>query len=168
MKKYCKSDLTFGDLGIKDKRKKLSNDVIAKMKELRMQGLSYQKIANQLNINWMTVYLKLNPEYYKKTLKRNAEWARKNKKVYKESVKRYNERRKQILESIDVTKYLAVRKTVKYRLQHDLELNKEYTFKEVTDILKVKNTSYYYNSLKRLIKENIFIIKDKKVIIRIR
>ncbi|MGC8817300.1 MAG: helix-turn-helix domain-containing protein [Candidatus Hadarchaeum sp.] len=49
-----------------DKRKKVNPEVLKKMRELRSQGMTYQKIAKELNLSYLTVYKYLNIEKYQK------------------------------------------------------------------------------------------------------
>ncbi|MEM3420940.1 MAG: helix-turn-helix domain-containing protein [Candidatus Hadarchaeum sp.] len=47
-----------------DKRRKVTPEVVRKMRELRSQGMTYQKIAKELNLSYLTVYKYLNVEKY--------------------------------------------------------------------------------------------------------
>ncbi|MBC7218934.1 MAG: helix-turn-helix domain-containing protein [Hadesarchaea archaeon] len=49
-----------------DKRRKVTSEVVKKMRELRSQGMTYQKIAKELNLSYLTVYKYLNVEKYPK------------------------------------------------------------------------------------------------------
>ena len=68
--KYYKNQLTFADLGVKDRRKKITDELLAQMKELRKNKISYQKIAKQFNVSYNFVYLNLNRNYYENKFKK--------------------------------------------------------------------------------------------------
>ena len=67
--KYYKNQLTLADLGIKDKRKKITPEILNEMKQLREQKMSYRQIANKFNISYNCVYLNLNSDYYNNALR---------------------------------------------------------------------------------------------------
>ena len=66
-----------------DKRKKLKLNDIVKMKELRMAGVVYQKIADKFNVTISTVYERLNPEKY---VEKHKYTAQQNLKKYHEDL----------------------------------------------------------------------------------
>lgn len=47
-----------------DKRRKVTPEVVRKMQELRSQGMTYQNIAKEMKLSYLTVYKYLNLEKY--------------------------------------------------------------------------------------------------------
>ncbi len=67
----------------KDGRRKVNATTVARMKQLRKQGLSYAKIGNKLGISMLTVYNYLKKEGIGSTGKvvKDAKPAKKNQKI---------------------------------------------------------------------------------------
>ena len=84
----------------------MTDEQIARAKELQTRGLSYQKIANELGISPTTAYRWLNPEFRNRDAQRRKEWKQTHKKEmqrckakwyqsHKEEVRQYNARYRQ-------------------------------------------------------------------------
>lgn len=159
--KYYKNQLTFADLGVKDRRKKITDELLAQMKELRKNKISYQKIAKQFNVSYNFVYLNLNRNYYenkfKKIQKRHYNKLKASNKITKKIglYKEYNERRKRIFNNIDYKAYLTPRpekNTIKKRILQFLQDGKKHTYYDIKCYLN-KDYPIFSATLKRLSKE---------------
>ena len=159
--KYYKNQLTYADIGIKDKRKKINDEILETMKQLRKQNISYQKIANQLNVSYNFVYFNLNRDYYenkfKKIQERHYKKLKANNKIIKthNRYKKYNEQRKRIFNSIDYKMYLSPRpekNTIKKQILDFLTEDREYTYSEIKNHIN-KDYAIFSAVLKRLDKE---------------
>lgn len=176
MKKY-KHQLNFKDIGLQDKRVKIFPEDEQRMKELRKQGLSYGKIAGIMGLTYANVYMHLNKKYYdnfKKYIRNYTKtYYQKNKEKISIRTKKYREKRKQILSSIDVSKYLIKREpklTVKRKIMNFLEVGKEYTYREIKDMLN-KDYALFSGKLKQLEADGFIVITGKigkKIIKRIK
>lgn len=166
MKKY-KYQLNFKDIGLQDKRVKIFPEDEQRMKELRKQGLSYGKIAGIMGLTYANVYMHLNKEYYdsfKKYLRNYTKcYYQRNKEKIAIRTKVYREKRKQILSSIDTSKYLIKREpklTVKRKIMNFLQIGKEYTYKQIKDMLD-KDYGLFSGKLKELEADGFIIIAGK-------
>jgi DNA-binding transcriptional ArsR family regulator len=54
-------------------QKKVTPELIERMRELRMQGLSYREIAHQLDLSFTTVMYHLIPEYRQRKIKKQVQ-----------------------------------------------------------------------------------------------
>lgn len=137
--KYYKNQLTFADIGIKDKRKKITPELLEEMKKLREQKVSYQKIANKFKVSYNFVYLNLNKDYYNNVFKKIQKKYYSNlnpeaKERMKERSRKYNERRRRIFNSIDYKKYLSPlpqKNTIKKQILDILTEDRLYRYSEI-------------------------------------
>lgn len=166
MKNYI-YELNYKDIGIKDRRIKVTAKDVQKMKQLRNEGLSYEKIARALNMNYANVYLHLNPSYYEKykkcMVKHNKKYYMKNKDRILKNHKKYEDRKREILKSIDTSKYLTKKSNNKIKtiIMNYIEPNKEYTYRQIRDLLN-KDYCIFSNRLKELKNDGLIDIIEYK------
>ena len=166
MKNYI-YELNYKDVGIKDRRIKVTEEDVQKMKQLRNEGLSYEKIARALNMNYANVYLHLNPSYYekykKRMIKHNKKYYIKNKDRILKNHKKYEDRKREILKNIDTSKYLTKKPNNKIKtiIMNYIEPNKEYTYRQIRDLLN-KDYCIFSNRLKELKNDGLIDIIEYK------
>ena len=73
----------------KFRKRKVTKDVLKKMKELREKGLSYDRISKVLNLHSSTINYHLNETTKENIKKRNRERNRKNPEEYKKYHREY-------------------------------------------------------------------------------
>lgn len=164
-KKYNVYQLNLRDIGLPDRRVKISEELVTKMKNLRDKGWSYKRIADELGTNYGTVYRKLNPKYYKHLCKYNYQWSKKHRSTEQMSLnsKRFYTYKKNLLNSIDCSKYLdkrPERQTRKVTLMKLMEEGKNYTYNDLCKLLKVKAPSYFYRHIQQLKQEGKVVIEN--------
>lgn len=153
MKKY-KSKLTLKELGVLYQYHQISPQTQQVLKSLRKNGMSYQRIADTLDLSYATVYYYLHPDYRKK-----CKLKFKNYKVQQKISKEkrhsyyitYRDRRKKILDSIEnISQYLYPKRvTMRDKILSFTKIGKEYTYQEIADELG-KDISYFYRRIKEL------------------
>lgn len=166
--KYYKNQLTLADLGIKDKRKKITPEILAEMKNLRVQKMPYKKIAAKFGLSYNCVFLNLNPQYYEEKFKKiQKKYIEKNIKEIRQKAKEksniYKERKNKILDSIDYKKYLTplpIRNTVKNKILDFLTEDRPYKFSEIKAYLN-KDYPLFSRALKELQNEGKVILSGK-------
>ena len=158
--KYYKNQLTLADLGIKDKRKKITPEILNEMKQLREQKMSYRQIANKFNISYNCVYLNLNSDYYNNHFKKIQQKYIKNcnpqvKERMKQRIKEYNKKRRQLFNELDYKKYLTPlppKNTIKNQILNILIEDRPYTYSELKQKLK-KDYDCFSRALRQLEQE---------------
>jgi hypothetical protein len=87
-------------LGVKEKKMKITEEIINQMKEFRQQGMSYDEISRRLKVSTVSVQYHLDKEQKEKRKKSSLEYYHnlpkekkelRNKKVREYLFKRYNE-----------------------------------------------------------------------------
>ena len=114
----------------------MTSKQIEKAKELRAQGLSYQKIADRLGVAFDTAYRWLNPEYKRRRVQRKKEWElahkehlrqyykqyrqihREERRQYQREYQKYHGRRYYLAHKEEKKRYVK-----QYRQTHKAELN---------------------------------------------
>lgn len=158
--KFYKNQLTYADIGVKDRRKKITPEFLEEMKQLKKDKMSYQKIAKKFNVSYNFVYCNLNPDYYQNVFKKNMKkyydkLSPDIKKRMIEKTKKYNEKRKIIFNSIDYKQYLSPlpkKNTVKNQILDMLVENRPYKYSEIKQTIK-KDYPLFSKALKQLQQE---------------
>lgn len=172
--KYYKSQLNYSDIGVKDRRIKVMPKDIAKMKKLKSEGLSYSKIAQLLKLTYSNVYLYLNQDYYEECKKHIREYRKEYYKKNKESIllksKKYRDRKKKILSTIDASKYLVKKEpklTIKRKIINFTKIGEVYTYKQIKDMLN-KDYGIFSRRIKELERQGFIEVvgKNKERVIK--
>jgi hypothetical protein len=96
----CDCILRTNCLGVKEKKMKITEEIINQMKEFRQQGMSYDEISRRLKVSTVSVQYHLDKEQKEKRKKSSLEYYHnlpkekkelRNKKVREYLFKRYNE-----------------------------------------------------------------------------
>ena len=155
------SQLSYKDIGLQDRRIKITPEIVNQMKQLRNQGLSYEKIARKLDINYANVYLHLNPDYYKKYKERmtfhSKKYYAKNRDKLLKRHRIYENKRKEALKSMDLSKFIEPKNKIKDKILNLLKSEQEYTYRQIKDYLQ-KDYCIFSNRIKELKEENLIEI----------
>jgi predicted transcriptional regulator len=102
-------------------------EILKRMKQLRKNGLSYEKIAKELNFSEYTIRYHLNPKYRKNRLKGRKERYRKDKKFrekFKKSLRKSSIKRHKLIKKLRkkyqeydkiIRLYFRIRKKIGYK-----------------------------------------------------